>query len=355
MRETIFLTGASGLIGGVLLDRFLDRDVGLLIARHEAMPTLRRGRAEVEVVDCDLTKSRFGLTEAEYRRLARKTQSILHCAGRTDFAATRKAAREANVRQVENLLAFVGAAPRIRRVALLSTIYVAGKRTGIIRECELTHRAGFVNEYERSKYEAEQIVRQAMRRLPISVYRLSTILSSREGCISRLGAIHHALRFFHAGLVPMIPGAPASEVDLISSDYAADAIDALFASFSACATHHIAAGSKNRIPLQAFVDRTADLFAANDSRWKAFASPPIVALKTFRRLQRTVELANDAVMTQVMRTMSRFAPQLAYPKTFDDGPTREILRAGGVEEDRFDAFYPRFVGKAIASRWGKRA
>jgi thioester reductase-like protein len=45
---------------------------------------------------------------------------------------------------------------------------------GLIREGELHHSAGFVNEYEASKYAAEVELRSRMRDLPIGICRIST-------------------------------------------------------------------------------------------------------------------------------------------------------------------------------------
>jgi nucleoside-diphosphate-sugar epimerase len=357
MRETILITGSSGLAGGLLLDRFLDLDVRLLLTKHTSAPRSRRGRAEVEMIACDLTERHFGLAQSDLRRMATEVTAILHCAGLTEFSATRAAARHANVQAMEHLLNFARMSHRLRRIGILSTVYVAGRRRGIVSAGELTHRAGFVNEYERSKYEAEQLVRDSMRRLPLSVYRLSTLLCSRRGMIPRLGAIHQALRLFHAGLIPIIPGEASSAVDLITTDYACDALDILFTSFEPGATHHIVAGAGNRIALADFLERTAALFATLDRRWMAhdFETPPIAALRTFERLRRSVELVNDPVLTEVMTMMSRFVPQLAYPKVFDDESTRAILRHQGVAEDRLESVYPRFIRNAVESRWGKRS
>jgi len=356
MRETIVITGGSGLVGALLLDRFLDRDVRLLVTTHDTAMKLRRGRAGVETVRCDLSRRHFGLPRWQYRRLAAETTAILHCAGRTGFGASRDEARSANVLAVENILAFSAEAPRIRRIAILSTIYVAGKRRGSIDPGELTHRSGFVNEYERSKYEAEQMARHAMPRVPISVYRLSTILCSRDGAVRRLAAVHHALRLFHAGLLPLVPGEPESDVDLISSEYATEAVDTLFEHFEPGTSHHIAAGSRDRIRLDRFLALTAELLARYDPRWveRSVETPPIVPLATFQRLRRMVEAAGDPVLSEVMRLMQSFAPQLAFPKQFKDESTRSILRSWGVEEDRFASIYPRFIQNAVDTRWGKR-
>ena len=52
-----------------------------------------------------------------------------------------------------------------------STAMVSGNRHGTVYEEDLDAGQKFHNGYERTKYEAEQIVRDAMRQLPITVMR----------------------------------------------------------------------------------------------------------------------------------------------------------------------------------------
>src|SRR5436309_987355 len=41
------------------------------------------------------------------------------------------------------------------------------------------------------------------------------------GYVHRFGAVHHALHWLMRGLIPMIPGAPESSIDVIANDVAA--------------------------------------------------------------------------------------------------------------------------------------
>ena len=53
----------------------------------------------------------------------------------------------------------------------VSTAYVAGRRTGEIGEDDLSDRFGFENDYERTRYEAERLVRFAATDLPVTWLR----------------------------------------------------------------------------------------------------------------------------------------------------------------------------------------
>jgi nucleoside-diphosphate-sugar epimerase len=265
----------------------------------------------------------------------------------------RSEAENINVGGTENLLRFAATCPRIERIGVLSTTYVAGRLRGRIAERPLERHAGFVNEYERSKYFMERRARR-FPDLPIALYRLSTILGRESGEVVRWGAVHNALRLFFHGWIPMVPGERGSTVDLISFDYATAALEELFLHrFELGTTTHIAAGVAASLPLREFLDMTARVFRDEDPAWsrRGIELPPVVPLRTFRRLESTVEQTGDVFLSSVMKVMSRFVPQLAYAKTFE---TRR-LSALGLRPEPLDRWFPAVVRFCIQSGWGRRA
>jgi len=67
-------------------------------------------------------------------------------------------------------------AGRLERVVHWSTAMVSGDRRGTFYEEDLDAGQKFHNDYERTKYEAEKLVRSAMRQLPITVLRPGIIV-----------------------------------------------------------------------------------------------------------------------------------------------------------------------------------
>src|SRR5258706_1772849 len=252
---TLLLTGASGLIGRGLIDRWRERDI-VALTHRTPVPGVR------QTLVGDVTRPKLGLDSGEYTSLRARVTEIVHCAALTEFTAPRKDAERVNVVGTLNVLAFARDCPKLERIVVLSTAYVAGRRQGLILESELEHKAGFVNVYEDSKYRMEKKLRQAMRDLPIAVYRLSTIAgNARTGRVDQFNAVHRALRLYYNGLVTMLPGLETSAIDLVSSDYAIDAVAHLFAArFRPGETNHIVAQESDLIPLPEFLDLTAELF-----------------------------------------------------------------------------------------------
>lgn len=353
-RSIALITGVSGLLGGELAERFFRKRLTVCALAHLRAPGWAL-RENVSVFFGDITKPRLGLPLKEHAALRSQVTDILHCAATTGFSIPQAEADRVNVSGARNLIAFARGCPNLRKIGVLSTVYVAGRRKGVILEQELNHRAGFVNAYERSKYRMEQFLRRQQKRLPIAVYRLSTIIGdARTGWVAHLNAVHQALRLYYRGLAPMIPGEDDSPIDLISSDFAADAIFHLFHDrFRPGRTYHIVAGEENSLSLREFLELTAALFRRFDTRWisRAVAEPPVVPLETFRLLETSVHKTGNSILGNIVDMMSTFAPQLCYPKRFNDRNTSAGLAGSGIRPRPLREYYPAIIRYCLASRW----
>ena len=66
--------------------------------------------------------------------------------------------------------------------------------TGTIPEDQLTDQYGFFTDYERSKYEGEQLVQAAKTELPISIFRPSMVVGdSKTGAIKTFNTFYFPL------------------------------------------------------------------------------------------------------------------------------------------------------------------
>ena len=343
MKHTLLVTGATGRLGGRLLEALAERGgfsrIFALSRRPEAGPS----PARAEFVRGDVT-------EAIPPELAGEVTAILHAAADTRFSAPLEMARAVNVEGTRNTLAFAARCPRLERFGFVSTVHVAGRRTGAILENELEHETGFVNAYEQSKYEAEQLVREHMGSLPIMVCRLSTVLGdARTGEVAGIGAVHQAVRFFFHSLAPMIPGEADSPVDLISSEYAVAAVSTLFEErFEAGRSFQVCAG-EDALPLGELLELTRESFLCYRPAWRkrAIEMPAIVDLPTFELFVRSVEEVGATGLRQCVNAIKHFVPQMAYPKRFDDRDCLRALAPTGVVRPPLRDFYPLVVKHLI--------
>ncbi len=357
MAHTVLVTGATGMIGEELVPLLARRnDVRAIFALTHAREYLGPSY-KVTPVRGDVTAGPdLGIMLEPRRKILDGTTVIVHAAANTRFSTSLDEARAVNLEGTKNLLAFASLCPRLEAFAALSTVHVAGKRTGKICEEDLDHTEGFVNSYERSKYETELLLREQMIALPISVLRLSTVLgSSTTGDVRRMAAIHHALRLYYNSLAPMIPGKPDSLVDLIAVDYAAAAV-AHFAAehFQAGRTVHIC-GGEDALTLASLLELTREAFLRYRPSWRkrAIEMPAIVDLSTFELFVRSVEEVGDNILRSSVAVIKHFVPQLVYPKIFRDVECARSLQAKGLLKPSVLKFYPQVVRWLVESGWGE--
>jgi len=363
MNETILLTGATGTVGRSLVPILAERDdvekVYLLLRKPADTPDFDRpGSNRMMPASGDISAGgQLGLDAPWSEEIAEHVTVIIHGAADTGFSAPLAELRAVNVEGTKNILTFAAHCPRLRAIACLSTVHVAGKRTGLIEEEFMEHSAGFVNGYEQSKYEAELLLREKMKDLPISVLRLSTVLGdSGTGQVAKLAAIHQGLRLYYHSLAPMIPGSPSSPVDLIASDYAAAAIAHLaIAQFSAGRVFHLC-GGRDVLSLDELLRLTHDAFTRYRPSWRkrSIAMPTIVALPTFELFARSVQAVGDNLLRHSVDVIACFAPQLAYPKSFEDGACMRALASLATKKPRILDFYPKIVQWLVESGWADR-
>lgn len=347
----VFVTGATGTIGRPLIGRLAATPsvAGVVALTHVA--AFGAGDPSVRVVTGDITKDeRLGLTPADAEAVSSSVTAIVHAAANTRFDASLPEARAANLDGTRNVLAFARRCPHLDRLIALSTTHVAGRRTGIILEDDLEHDAGFVNNYEATKYEAERELRAAMRDLPIAVARISTVTGdSGSGAIAKKGAIHQAVRFMYASLAPMVPGCEDSPVDFIALDHAVRAIAWLATGgFAAGATWHLCAGV-DTVPFGELLDLTMRTFREHRPAWRkrAIARPALVDLATFELFCRSVDQVGDSTLRAATAVIARFAPQLVHAKCFDDRRCREALARAGITKPPSRVTWSRMVTHLI--------
>jgi nucleoside-diphosphate-sugar epimerase len=357
MARTVLVTGATGMIGEALVPLLARRnDVRAIFALTHASEYLGSSY-KVTPVRGDVTAGPdLGITLESSREILDRTTVVVHAAANTRFSASLDEARAVNLEGTKNLLVFASHCPRLEAFAALSTVHVAGKRTGTICEEDLDHTEGFVNSYEQSKYETELLLRDHMRELPISVLRLSTVLgSSTTGAVRRMAAIHHALRLYYNSLAPMIPGKPDSFVDLIAVDYAAAAVEHFAAEhFQAGRTFQICAG-EDALTLARLLGLTREAFLRYRPSWRkrAIEMPAIVDLPTFELFVRSVEEVGDNILRSSVAIIKHFVPQLVYSKTFKDVECCRSLQAKALLKPSVLEFYPHVVRWLVETGWGE--
>ena len=223
--SAIFLTGATGLVGRLLLRRLAaewpNRPVFALVRDHEAIS----GRSGLELIPGDITEPELGMPEDTYKRMCGSVGVVVHCAASTHLARPLHESRRVNVEGTENVLAFARRARNLKLFLHISSTYVAGRRPGELHEAPLREPAGWFSPYEQSKFEAEQLIFEKANDLPWTIVRLSTLVgNSRTGHISQFNYFHQLIRLVPRNPFPVIPGTPCAPVDVVPDDWVTEAL-----------------------------------------------------------------------------------------------------------------------------------
>ena len=257
----IFLTGATGFLGTVLL-----RD--LLIKGHTVTALARakhglsaQSRVRARLLDYDpvfefdkfightlhiaeqgLPNGYLGLDKKVFFKYAAAVDMIVHNAACTELEAQWDIYEKVNIQGTKEAIEFA-ASTHSKSLGYTSSAYVAGTRTGRVYEDELVAEGSFRNGYEKSKAISENEVRKAASsgRIRVMIFRPSIIVGcSQNGwmCeehhffdfIFRLSLIHKMILKQLASLKLKvdyhfrIPGDPQATKNFVPVDYVAHSI-----------------------------------------------------------------------------------------------------------------------------------
>ena len=139
----------------------------------------------------------------------------------------------------------------------------------MFREDQLDVGQSFRNPYERSKFEAERMIRERAAGLPLQILRPSIVVGdSRTGRTSAFNVLYGPLKAFARGRIPAIPARRSSPVDIVPVDYVADRVVEL-AMGGPDGTFHLVAGRNATT-----VDRLLDLTSTHLDRDRPTVLPP---------------------------------------------------------------------------------
>jgi nucleoside-diphosphate-sugar epimerase len=243
LNETFFITGFPGFLATRLVKRLAAEGARFILLTQPAfvgtaLEATRQVARETgaasenfQIVPGDITRPDLGLLPHELEKARREVSSIFHLAAIYDLAVPRDVATHVNVEGTLNINEFAKTISNLRRYNYVSTCYVAGKRTGLIRENELQHDAGFRNHYEETKYLAELSVHALRSEFPITIHRPAVVCGdSKTGETAKYDGVYyliHYLRRWPGALTLLNIGNPEVCLNLVPVDFVIESMVAL--------------------------------------------------------------------------------------------------------------------------------
>ena len=230
--ETILITGFPGFHARKLALHLLaaEPELTLVLLRRASdsersaeylgrLPAAERER--VEELAGDPAALDFGLSGAQYLKLAGSVQRVYHFASVLE-AKRRTEAAAHNIACAREVLEFASAARQFRGLVLLSSVNVCGTRTGLILEDELRAGQTFRRRLDESLATVEAMCARRSH-LPQIVLRPAQIVGdSQSGEIDSPGFPYPWLAFVERGpseLVVPVPHRPEAPVQIVPIDF----------------------------------------------------------------------------------------------------------------------------------------
>jgi thioester reductase-like protein len=346
----ILLTGATGFLGMDALARLIEREGEQIVvlvrarddddARERLETVLARlydappaAAAQVRTVRGDLLEPGLGLSGKDREWLIGSVDRVIHCAASISFELPLAQAREINVEGVARVIELareIAAGGSLRRLVHVSTAYVSGRHSGEFGEEDLDVGQEFRNTYERSKNEAEQLLRGAGD-LPLAVARPSIVVGHRtSGWTPVFNVLYWPIRAFERGLLDEVPAREDSIVDFVPVDYVTDGIVALLDDVGAQGTYNLVAGEQ------------------------ALSAGELVELHSSVSGRAPVRFAPQQTAGGLPAGAETFVPYFDVRCRFTDPRARAVLDRAGVERPDPRDYLGRLIAYARKTSWGKR-
>lgn len=235
-----FVTGATGFIGGHLIERLLARKGKIYVlvrsGSEKKIDALRERLGDhskrIVPVKGDLTKSKLGVSPSRIGKLKGTIRHFFHLGAIYDITSENTDEQVAiNVDGTRHALQFAEAVGA-KCFHHASSIAAAGLYRGTFAEDMFEEATETRQPYFRTKHESEGIVRYEAQ-IPYRIYRPGVVVGHSEtGEISKIDGPYYLFRFLkrvRRALPQWVPlvGIEGGRINIVPVDYVADAMDYL--------------------------------------------------------------------------------------------------------------------------------
>jgi thioester reductase-like protein len=300
---SVLITGAAGHLGTDVVSRLSRRGHTVIALTHD------RPVAGARPLKGDVRRVDFGLDAQSVADLAGEIGLVVHSAAVTDFGLPRDRYTELNVTGTANALAL---AQRLGAGFLyVSTTYVCGETEGTFYENQLDIGQQFSNDYEHSKYQAEQLVRASGLRTV--VVRPGIVTGEyRTGNTQVYKHIYQLLKVIVEGKLRTLPGNYAATLGLVPIGHVSDVVVTAVERFADNVGQTFHAVGANSLSLRTVSDVLAE--------YPCFRIPDFVPPATFSEYD-----LDDIERSYFQKVGTLYTSYLRRRLEFDNANTRERL------------------------------
>lgn len=369
----VLVTGGTGFLGTALLP-YLIKDRRVKTIYLLTRPSAKQTQAEriqsliekvfkpadrnlaiqkIALAAGDLTLDNMGLDNETESLLLKECTHIMHIGASTDFGAPIEESRAINVEGTRKLLDFAVKSKNngtLERFDYVSTAFVAGTKAGLVSETDLDRQQSFANAYEQSKFEAELLVREYMRELPVTVYRPSIVVGdSRNGFTPHFKVLYWPLQLLSKDILPFVPCKRNARLDIVPVDYvAASMYRIMMTPKSIGETFYLTAGKEKSVRIDELL---RDAFSLTNIKRR-----PMIPVWLFKLLKGTwLRKLMDESIWRTCELASVYSAYLSGTDVvFDNTRSTEYLRKlGGKSAPHWRTYGREILKYCIESKWGR--
>jgi nucleoside-diphosphate-sugar epimerase len=352
----ILITGAGGYLGQRIAERVLEHSDASVVLWLHGDPTaappvpvaLSRFAARITVAAGDLrSPDAFAAIDPT------SITHIVHAAAVTRFNVEADLADRVNLGGARQVYELATRCDQLEHLVQVSTVYVAGLRDGEIDEQPLDRAPRFANHYERSKWEAEQLLLEHYAQLPATIARVATVIADDlGGPVSQKNAVHNTLRLLFHGLLSLVPGEATTPVYFVTGKLVVDALAALVLGEQRPRIVHVCHGAEESATLGDLVDVAFDVFAADAGfRSRRLLKPLLVDAESFEMLVSGIDGFGGDAVRQALASVAPFARQLFSAKHVKNDQLRALLPDYCAPPP--SELVRKTVQTLVETRWGK--
>ena len=306
-------------------------------------------RSRVHVLSGDVGELHCGLAPASYERLSAETTRVIHSAATVRFDHSLDEARRINVEGTRHILDLAAGMRELRSFAYVGTAYVAGERSGLVRENELAVGQSYRNTYEQTKAEAEALVQTRLASLPGVILRPSIIVGdSRTGVTSSFKMMYWPLKIYARGLWRTVPGYSDAVLDIVPVDFVAKAVaHLLFDEAAIGCTVHLCAGPHAAATIEQVAHRAMEYFHGSEPR---FVDPRFF----FSVLRPLLFLFLWGRKRRILRDGRAYRDYFTMRMQFDTSNAERLLQPAGMCPPPVLQYLDRLFEYCVASDWGRK-
>jgi thioester reductase-like protein len=231
----ILILGGTGFLGKYLVSELASIASKIYVVTRSKNNNFFSQFSNVELVLGDITDPEI-IKDVELKNsILSKCEIIIHAAALYEIKAEYEEIYLHNVMGTQNVLQLIKKASNLKAFYYVSTIAVADEQSDVLLETNLPERSIFNDNYSKTKYYAEKMVREFSSHhleLPVRIIRPGVIVGdSKTGKISNINGPYYFINFLKkfAPIIKKLPILPLtfnpdSHLHLIPVDHVANYI-----------------------------------------------------------------------------------------------------------------------------------